>query len=114
MFAKTLFYITAALIFVLSVVPNYKHLPDVFSLSDVLNHFAAFAVLAALLDSAYRKMGIPQKILILLGYGLFIEVVQYFIPYRKFSLADLAIDGVGVCAYFVVAWKILIRNSSKA
>lgn len=107
MFAKALFYITAALIFILSVIPNYKHLPDVFSLSDILNHLGAFVVLAALFDSAHRKLRTSQKILVLLGYGLFIEIVQYFVPYRKFSLADLAIDGVGVCAYFMVVRKIL-------
>ncbi|MBF0329896.1 MAG: VanZ family protein [Nitrospirae bacterium] len=107
MFAKALLYTATLAILILSVVPNYKHLPEVFSLSDILNHLGAFVVLSALLDFAYSKLKTSQKIFMLLGYGLFIEIVQYFIPYRKFSVEDLLIDALGVAVYFLVTKKLV-------
>ena len=35
----------------------------------------------------------------LAGYGLFIEVVQHFLPYREASFVDLLADGAGIAAY---------------
>jgi VanZ family protein len=35
----------------------------------------------------------------LLGYGLAIEIIQYILPYRSFSLLDLAADAFGLLAY---------------
>ena len=40
-----------------------------------------------------------QRWVSLLAFGLFIEVVQYFLPYRQFSLLDLAADGIGIWLY---------------
>ena len=69
-------------------------------LNDKLHHAVAFFVLAFLLDFAWpRQPWQRTKWLTLLGYGLFIEVVQFFIPYREFSLWDLAADGLGLLLY---------------
>lgn len=69
-------------------------------LSDKLQHAAAFFVLAFLLDFAWpHRPWKWTKWLPLLGYGLFIEVVQYFIPFREFSLWDLAADAAGLLLY---------------
>jgi VanZ family protein len=68
--------------------------------SDKLNHMAAFLVLAALLDfSLPRQEFTLAKAGALLGYGLLIEIVQYFLPFRQFSLLDLAVDALGLAAY---------------
>lgn len=69
-------------------------------INDKLEHTAAFLTLAFLLDFAWphRAWG-SDKLLLLLAYGLFIEVVQYFLPYREFSLWDLAADSLGLIAY---------------
>ncbi len=73
------------------------------SISDKLQHLAAFFFLAFLLDFAYPHMPYRwRKALILLGYGLFIEVVQYFLPYRSASLLDWIADGLGLVLY---AWS---------
>lgn len=67
---------------------------------DKLNHAAAFYVLALLLDfSLPRTRFDVTKGLALLAYGVAIEAVQYFIPYRDASLGDLFADAIGVCAY---------------
>jgi VanZ family protein len=68
--------------------------------SDKLNHLIAFAVLAGLADGAYpNRRRDPMRWAPLVAYGLFIEVVQAFLPYRHFSLADLAADALGVLLY---------------
>jgi VanZ family protein len=74
---------------------------DAFSfLNDKVEHTAAFITLAFLLDFAWPRQAWGRaKWLPLLGYGLLIEVVQYFIPFREFSLWDLSADGLGLMLY---------------
>ena len=70
------------------------------NLNDKVNHVLAFYVLAFLADYSAPKVRFNLgKGLTILGYGLLIEVIQYFLPYREFSLLDLAADGVGIAAY---------------
>lgn len=72
------------------------------NLNDKVNHVLAFYVLAFLADYSAPKLRFNlSKGLTILGYGLLIEVIQYFLPYREFSLLDLAADGVGVAAYAI-------------
>jgi VanZ family protein len=74
--------------------------PVIFDLSDKLNHLAAFFTLALLSDFAFRGNGFgPAKFLPLLGYGLLLEGIQHFLPYRDFSLLDLAADALGLGLY---------------
>ena len=69
-------------------------------INDKFGHAAAFLCLALLLDFATPKHRWGwMKILPLLAYGLFVEVVQYYLPYREFSLWDLAADGLGLLLY---------------
>jgi len=72
-------------------------------LNDKVSHVLAFLALALLLDVSFptKPFGIA-KVAVLLGYGLFIEVVQYFLPYRTFSFLDWMADGVGLAAYLLV------------
>jgi VanZ family protein len=72
--------------------------------SDKLNHVLAFTVLAWLVDRAYPGHHLaPYKWALLLGYGLTIEVVQGFLPYRELSVADFAADALGILCYTVAA-----------
>ncbi|MBI5026114.1 MAG: VanZ family protein [Nitrospirae bacterium] len=105
---KILFYTALIVIFILAVVPNYNYLPDVFSISDLLNHFMAFFMLSILFDSAYRSLRPMNKMIILFSYGLFIEIVQYFVPYRDFSFIDLSIDGLAVSLYFLIVKRFVV------
>lgn len=70
---------------------------------DKLNHVLAFAVLAWLADMAYpgRHLAKPRWAF-LLGYGLTIEVIQGFLPYRELSLLDFGADAVGILCYDVL------------
>lgn len=62
---------------------------------DKINHLGAFAVLAVTLHLAYAPPEARGGVL-LLGYGLLIETVQFVLPYRNFSPYDLAADGLGI------------------
>ena len=68
--------------------------------SDKLLHLLAFCTLAVLLDLSFPKISFGFfKIFALIGYGIVIEVVQSFIPYRSAELADVFTDIVGISAY---------------
>ena len=70
------------------------------NLSDKASHLLAFFTLTLLADFAFPHSRLGwEKILPLLGFGLGIELVQYFLPYRTFSLLDLMTDGVGIALY---------------
>jgi len=69
-------------------------------LNDKLGHLLTFYGLALLVDFSFRGSGYGLgKALPLLGYGLLIELIQNFIPYRDFSLLDLGADALGLAAY---------------
>jgi len=68
--------------------------------SDKLNHFLAFAVLAWLAELGYPGRHLARyRWTLLLGYGLLIELVQGFLPYRELSPLDLAADAAGILCY---------------
>lgn len=80
-------------------------------LNDKVLHVGAFLVLASLLDFSFPRNAFgTAKTATLLGYGMTIEVVQHFLPYRTFSLLDWAADAVGVVLYLAIAVPILKRT----
>lgn len=79
---------------------------------DKGNHFVAFFVLYVLLSLAYKNLGVLTKVLLLLAFGLQIEIVQYFIEGRFFSLLDVLADSVGIVIGVVVCqWRFSLKNS---
>ncbi len=76
--------------------------PVVETFSDKFNHLVAFIVLALLADFSFPESSFSYtKISMLFGYGILIEVVQYFLPNRIFSLYDVAADLAGLVVYAV-------------
>lgn len=76
-------------------------------ISDKFWHGLTFFVLAGLSDLAYPENHSTKKKFILLTlYGFLIEFIQFFIPYRSFSLADMAADVTGLLIYglFLIFW----------
>ncbi|WP_457743766.1 VanZ family protein [Sulfurimonas sp.] len=63
---------------------------------DKANHFIAFMTLYVLLTLAYKKLSIKAKVLILLAFGVQIEIVQSFIPGREVSGFDVFADSIGI------------------
>jgi VanZ family protein len=78
-----------------------KH-PIMTSVNDKLGHILAFIYLAFLVDYSFpaSRFGL-LKILPLLAYGLFIEVVQHYLPHRMFSILDILADSAGIVIYIL-------------
>ena len=86
-------------------------IPVVSSLNDKASHIAAFLCLALLTDLSWPESPWNKtKYLSLMGYGLFIEIIQAFLPNRFFSLWDLAADALGLIGYTLVL-PLLLRYS---
>jgi VanZ family protein len=105
-FFRILYPLAIITFFILAVVPNYDYLPEVFSLSDKLNHLAAFFVLAALAYGSRYPHPYRFHLYFLAGYALFIEIVQYFLPNRFFSLSDVVADVLGVGLFILIKRQI--------
>lgn len=70
---------------------------------DKINHLLAFLLLAGLCDFSFPKSGFTlTKFFFLVGYGFFIESVQYYIPTRTFSLLDIVADTFGIVIYIFI------------
>jgi VanZ family protein len=93
-FLKTAFYTAFGAIEYLAL--TSRHIEIVESFWDKQNHFIAFCTLYVLLSLAYTRFSTRLKILLLLLVGFQIEITQYFIPNRYFSLMDIVADSVGI------------------
>lgn len=69
--------------------------------SDKLNHILAFFVLAFWADFCHQQKPIIIATL-LLTYGIAIEAIQYFVPGRFMSLADIVADAAPLLVYLAV------------
>lgn len=92
----------------LALVPEPPDNP-VFRLSDLLLHAMAFTYLSLALVLAYPRMGRTRLRLfvrvfaLMLAYGLFLELVQAFVPERSAEAKDLLVDAIGIGAGLVLA-----------
>lgn len=95
--------LTLSLLLILLLATIKLENPVLTSVNDKLGHILAFAYLAFLLDFAMPHSHFNLlKIIPLFGYGLIIEFVQYFLPYRTFSILDMLADGVGIMIYVLI------------
>ncbi|WP_101759551.1 VanZ family protein [Oceanicoccus sp. KOV_DT_Chl] len=80
---------------------------------DKANHCVAFFVLFVLLDLGYpsRHMWLA-KLLPLFSYGVLIELIQLFLPYREGSAIDLVANLFGLLLYQYTRYE-LIKRSGK-
>ncbi len=95
----------------LALIPDPPDNP-VFRLSDVILHGAAFTYLTFALvllllgrdsTSSFRGIGLTS-FAAMFGYGLFLELVQYFIPERTAELKDMMVDLIGIVIGLSLAW----------
>ena len=64
---------------------------------DKAAHTLAFAALMLLSAVAYRpRLKLQWIALLLLGFGIGMEIVQHFLPYREFSFLDMVANGLGI------------------
>ena len=89
---RVLFVVALIAIYILALLPQ-DQAPE-FHWSDKANHIFAFVVLGLLLRLGFR-LSYWQSILLLIGYGVLIEISQYFTPDRSAELADIGADTIG-------------------
>ncbi|WP_019529865.1 VanZ family protein [Dasania marina] len=96
---RIVFYFTAVTVLSLSLLSLDE---DFISTGwDKTNHLLAFFVLAALIDSAYPLWAYWRcKVMLLIAFGLLIEVLQFFTGYRLFSWLDLLADSLALCLFY--------------
>jgi hypothetical protein len=91
-------------------------------MADATLHFLSFALLTWLLC---RDLVRPPRLFISslkiasvsLIYGLFIEIIQRFLPYRTFSFRDLLADAAGIasaCFLFLIMRRLRHRETGLA
>ena len=80
-----------------------RHFTLVEHFSDKIRHALAFSTLALLADFSFPQSRFQAgKIAGLLGYGMLIEVIQYFLPYRSAEVLDVVADAAGLLVYAAV------------
>jgi len=73
-----------------------SNLPDLVLKSDKVNHVLAFGFLTLMVHISYPKLSTAKKLVYLLGYGIGLELIQFFLPWRSCSVADLVADVIGI------------------
>jgi len=95
---------------VLSLLPKVYE-PVSFWNADKVYHFLWYAWLSGLPALAFREAGAGFKAgLAMFLLGVALECLQFFIPGRFFSIADIAANGVGV---LLGAWLGKVITGSK-
>ena len=90
----------------LSLTPSPGPLQE--SINDKLAHLGGFLLLSFLAHASWPERRFQQGALWwLAGYGLTIEITQYFIPNRFFSLLDILADGTGILLYTIIMKAVL-------
>ena len=91
------------------IFPNFfDHEENYFSIfnlvpSDKLMHFIMYLILGYLTHLAYpfKKQLLASCIL----FGLLMEILQYFIPYRSFEIMDLIANTTGIILIFALTLR---------
>lgn len=109
-FFKTAFFSTFIVIEYLALTP--QHIEAIEGFWDKQNHFVAFFVLAILMSFAYPQLTAIKKFGLLVLMGFQIEIMQYFIPGRFFSLLDVVADSIGIVMGMVALRMIVTLRST--
>ena len=95
---RGIFFISLTLIFYLSLIPasELEFFSALSSIGDKISHGVIFFYLSML--GMFCNFTIRNQILmvIIFSFGLTIEIVHYFHPYRYFEWADLLANFLGI------------------
>lgn len=101
--------LNGAIIVILLVILYYSWTPQVGLpvSNDKLGHFIAYGTLSfAMTITYFKSKHFVNSIVFSAGYGLVMEVGQYFIPGRTFSFLDILANFSGVLLGVVFAWMV--------
>mgnify|MGYP005859179957 CR=1 FL=1 len=104
----------AALLVILYLATTTLEIKPLQNSWDKANHFLAFFVLYVLLYYSHFKLSTVSCFLLLFAFGVQIEIIQYFIPKREFSLLDVVADGIGLFLGVLFVTFVWQRVNAKA
>jgi len=81
---------------------SQQNVPSDIAHSDKYGHILVFFVLSLLLYLSWHKSVLVQVVL-LTSYGIAVEVIQSYIPYRSGGIDDVIADVIGVALFHTVA-----------
>jgi len=90
---KIVFWIALIVAYTAAILPQ-DSAPQITGFSDKAHHVFAFVFLGVLLRLGY-DIKYWYALLVLLGFGIFIEVSQYFTPTRFADIKDVMADLIG-------------------
>ena len=91
---------------ILAITPQPEAITPV--MNDKVAHALAFVILAFLVDASWPALPFDwRKGLPLIGYGILLECLQYFVPSRFFSVADMVADTAGIGIYLLLSFILL-------
>jgi VanZ family protein len=85
-------------LFIILVIATAETVEPATNNLDKFQHIAAFVFFVFLMTIAFRKAKYITVFLTGLGYGVLIEIIQHFIPYRTGDIADIIADILGLSA----------------
>ncbi len=91
--------LAAALLTISFLATTRLAIPVAREMNDKVSHALAFFLLALLVDYSFLAWKFRTKALVLIAYGLSLELTQAYLPYRSCSLLDLGADAVGLAFY---------------
>jgi len=102
-------YLIAAVVVCSYLFFSPQNLPQNIPNSDKIGHIIVFFTLSLLLFKAtnWRR---PIQILALLGYGVLVECIQHFIPYRSGGIDDVVADAAGIVLFYLLTLIPAIRK----
>ncbi|MDB4159113.1 VanZ family protein [Gammaproteobacteria bacterium] len=88
---KLIFFLSIFVIFYFSVVPA-SSIPNI----DKAIHFLIFLYLSSIGLLSRFKFSNIYLLIAIFSFGLIIEIIHFYHPYRYFELADLAANSLGI------------------
>ena len=99
---KVLFFIALIAVFILAMVDN-DHVNITYNHADKIKHMSAFFTLSLLLNRASSSITARvRNMILLLLFGIFIEVAQLYFPHRESSISDVIADFAGIVLFQVL------------
>ena len=105
---RGIFFISLILIFCLSLVPasELKYFNALSFLGDKISHAVIFFYISLLGMFCNLKIKSFSLMAIIFSFGLTIEIIHYFHPYRYFEGADLLANLLGIILARVIYYSL--------
>jgi VanZ family protein len=107
---RSIFFVSLLIIFYLSLIPAAA-IPNIAALdflSDKLIHALIFLFLSFVGLKCYFNISNTYLLIMIFNFGLSIEVIHYYHPYRFFEIADLMANLIGILIALVIFNKKII------